>query len=50
MEGGAKMRREVPLVVDQEAKEGDMDEAEGGDAAELYGTLDDPGLRFPIGW
>ena len=47
------MWREVPLVVDQEAKEGGMDEAEGSDAAELYGVrvpLDGPGLRHPVGW
>ena len=53
MEGVAEMRWDMALVVDKEAKEWDMDEAEGGDATELYGIwlpLDNPGLRFPVGW
>ena len=52
MEGGAKVWREMPLVVDQEAKEGGMDEAEGSDAAELYGKrvpVNGPVLRPPVG-
>ena len=41
------------MVVDQEAKEGGMDEAEGCDAAELYGVrvpLVGPKLGHPVGW
>ena len=53
MEGVAEVQREMALVVNKEAKEWDMDEAEGSDATKLYGTwlpLDDPGLRPPVRW